>query len=211
MSRLASRDFPAPQSIASRPPENWSPSSRAARPALVGSTPSGTVRQAAPDTSSRTRNLKDRAREYAASIPPNAQTERARQDEGWGGETGCARLDPCREQTIPISGRASPWRSPRPPCSAWRHRSRNSCDAGTGGQVQPTAGKMLANMAAAGIDPKKIDTILISHCHPDHRSSSTTLIVKSPSPMRPSMMKAPGRGHSGFAVTPGYPPCRATP
>ena len=42
------------------------------------------------------------------------------------------------------------------------------CDSGTGGQVQPTAGKMMANMAAAGIDPKKIDSILISHCHPDH-------------------------------------------
>ena len=42
------------------------------------------------------------------------------------------------------------------------------CDSGTGGQVQPTAGKMLVNMAAAGIDPAKIDTILISHCHPDH-------------------------------------------
>jgi glyoxylase-like metal-dependent hydrolase (beta-lactamase superfamily II) len=42
------------------------------------------------------------------------------------------------------------------------------CDSGTGGQVQPTAGKMMANMKAAGIDPTKIDTILISHCHPDH-------------------------------------------
>ena len=42
------------------------------------------------------------------------------------------------------------------------------CDSGTGGQVQPTAGKMMASMAAAGINPKKIDTILISHCHPDH-------------------------------------------
>jgi glyoxylase-like metal-dependent hydrolase (beta-lactamase superfamily II) len=42
------------------------------------------------------------------------------------------------------------------------------CDSGTGGQVQPTAGKMMANMKAAGIDPAKIDTILISHCHPDH-------------------------------------------
>lgn len=42
------------------------------------------------------------------------------------------------------------------------------CDSGTGGQLLPTAGKMMANMAAAGIDPKKIDTILISHCHPDH-------------------------------------------
>ena len=42
------------------------------------------------------------------------------------------------------------------------------CDSGTGGQVQPTAGKLAANMKAAGIDPAKIDTILISHCHPDH-------------------------------------------
>src|SRR5215470_8386759 len=42
------------------------------------------------------------------------------------------------------------------------------CDSGTGGQWQPTAGKMTANMKAAGIDPKKIDTILISHFHPDH-------------------------------------------
>jgi glyoxylase-like metal-dependent hydrolase (beta-lactamase superfamily II) len=42
------------------------------------------------------------------------------------------------------------------------------CDSGTGGQVQPTAGKLMANMKAAGIDPGKIDTILVSHCHPDH-------------------------------------------
>jgi len=42
------------------------------------------------------------------------------------------------------------------------------CDSGTGGQVQPTAGKMMANMKAAGIDPAKIDTVLISHFHPDH-------------------------------------------
>src|SRR3954452_23643964 len=39
------------------------------------------------------------------------------------------------------------------------------CDSGTGGQVQPTAGKMMANMKAAGIDSATIDTILISHCH----------------------------------------------
>ena len=42
------------------------------------------------------------------------------------------------------------------------------CDSGTGGQVQPTAGKMMTNMKAAGIDASKIDTILISHFHPDH-------------------------------------------
>jgi glyoxylase-like metal-dependent hydrolase (beta-lactamase superfamily II) len=42
------------------------------------------------------------------------------------------------------------------------------CDSGTGGQVQPTAGKFAANFKAAGFDPAKVDTILISHFHPDH-------------------------------------------
>lgn len=42
-------------------------------------------------------------------------------------------------------------------------------DAGSGaGQWQPTATKLMSNMAAAGIDPARIDTILISHFHPDH-------------------------------------------
>jgi glyoxylase-like metal-dependent hydrolase (beta-lactamase superfamily II) len=42
------------------------------------------------------------------------------------------------------------------------------CDSGTGGQVQPTAGKFMTNFKAAGFDPAKVDVILISHCHPDH-------------------------------------------
>jgi len=49
------------------------------------------------------------------------------------------------------------------------------CDAGGGGQVQAfnplsvfVSGKMIANMKAAGIDPARIETILISHFHPDH-------------------------------------------
>jgi glyoxylase-like metal-dependent hydrolase (beta-lactamase superfamily II) len=42
-------------------------------------------------------------------------------------------------------------------------------DAGTGGQVQPTAGLMMSqNMKAAGIDPTKISTIIVTHFHPDH-------------------------------------------
>ena len=42
------------------------------------------------------------------------------------------------------------------------------CDSGTGGQVQPTAGKFMAGFKAAGFDPANVDTILVSHCHPDH-------------------------------------------
>jgi glyoxylase-like metal-dependent hydrolase (beta-lactamase superfamily II) len=49
------------------------------------------------------------------------------------------------------------------------------CDTGGGDQVQAfnpnsifVSGRMKANMKAAGIDPKKIETILISHFHPDH-------------------------------------------
>lgn len=41
-------------------------------------------------------------------------------------------------------------------------------DAGTGGQVQPTAGKLAENMKAAGIDPAAITKVMISHFHPDH-------------------------------------------
>ncbi|MGC1897596.1 MAG: MBL fold metallo-hydrolase, partial [Pseudolabrys sp.] len=42
-------------------------------------------------------------------------------------------------------------------------------DSGTGGQLQPTVGLMAAkNMKAAGIDPAKIETIIVTHFHPDH-------------------------------------------
>lgn len=44
-------------------------------------------------------------------------------------------------------------------------------DSGTGipGQVQPTAGLLASkNLAAAGIDPAKIETVVVTHFHPDH-------------------------------------------
>jgi glyoxylase-like metal-dependent hydrolase (beta-lactamase superfamily II) len=41
-------------------------------------------------------------------------------------------------------------------------------DAGTGGQMAPTAGRLSANMKAAGISPAEIGTIIITHFHPDH-------------------------------------------
>ena len=41
-------------------------------------------------------------------------------------------------------------------------------DTGTAGQLAPTTGLLADSFATAGIDPKSIDTILISHFHPDH-------------------------------------------
>jgi glyoxylase-like metal-dependent hydrolase (beta-lactamase superfamily II) len=41
-------------------------------------------------------------------------------------------------------------------------------DTGTAGQIADSAGFMNANMNAAGIAPEAIDTIVISHFHPDH-------------------------------------------
>src|SRR5579885_2884529 len=41
-------------------------------------------------------------------------------------------------------------------------------DTGTAGQITDTAGVMLDNLKVAGITPAAIDTILISHFHPDH-------------------------------------------
>jgi glyoxylase-like metal-dependent hydrolase (beta-lactamase superfamily II) len=41
-------------------------------------------------------------------------------------------------------------------------------DTGTAGQITDSAGVMNDNLAIAGIAPEAIDTILISHFHPDH-------------------------------------------
>ena len=41
-------------------------------------------------------------------------------------------------------------------------------DTGTGGQISPTAGMIVDNLAAAGVAPKDVDQIVISHFHPDH-------------------------------------------
>jgi glyoxylase-like metal-dependent hydrolase (beta-lactamase superfamily II) len=41
-------------------------------------------------------------------------------------------------------------------------------DAGAGANFQPTAGKLLENLEAAGIDPKAITTVVFTHGHADH-------------------------------------------
>jgi glyoxylase-like metal-dependent hydrolase (beta-lactamase superfamily II) len=41
-------------------------------------------------------------------------------------------------------------------------------DTGYGPGIAPSVGLLPANMAAAGIDPRSIDIVILSHLHPDH-------------------------------------------
>jgi glyoxylase-like metal-dependent hydrolase (beta-lactamase superfamily II) len=41
-------------------------------------------------------------------------------------------------------------------------------DTGSGNYLLPTAGMVQRNLALAGVDPKSIDTVLLTHMHPDH-------------------------------------------
>jgi len=41
-------------------------------------------------------------------------------------------------------------------------------ETGSGASMGPTAGWLPRNLAAAGIDPAHVDTILLTHMHPDH-------------------------------------------
>jgi len=46
-------------------------------------------------------------------------------------------------------------------------------ETGCGTYMAPTSGNVLANLAAAGIDPGDIDSVLLTHMHPDHSAGLT--------------------------------------
>ncbi len=48
-------------------------------------------------------------------------------------------------------------------------------DTGSGNYMQPSAGMVQRNLAGAGIDPKSIDTVLLTHMHPDHSAGLTDM------------------------------------
>ncbi len=41
-------------------------------------------------------------------------------------------------------------------------------ETGSGNYLLPTAGKLLQNLKAAGVNPADIDTVMLTHMHPDH-------------------------------------------
>lgn len=64
-------------------------------------------------------------------------------------------------------------------------------DTGTAGQIVDTAGSMGANLAVAGLKPSAIDTIVISHFHPDHINGIKDKFGKKVFPNAEIMVPAP--------------------
>jgi glyoxylase-like metal-dependent hydrolase (beta-lactamase superfamily II) len=48
-------------------------------------------------------------------------------------------------------------------------------ETGSGNYLQPTAGKVLTNIKATGVDPAAIEAVLLTHMHPDHSAGLTNM------------------------------------
>src|SRR5256885_4560589 len=48
-------------------------------------------------------------------------------------------------------------------------------ETGSGNYLLPTAGTLLTNLKAAGVDPADIECVLLTHMHPDHSAGLTDM------------------------------------
>ena len=48
-------------------------------------------------------------------------------------------------------------------------------ETGSGNYLLPTAGTLLTNLKAAGVDPADIESVLLTHMHPDHSAGLTDM------------------------------------
>jgi glyoxylase-like metal-dependent hydrolase (beta-lactamase superfamily II) len=46
-------------------------------------------------------------------------------------------------------------------------------ETGSGDYLAPTTGKLQQNLEAAGVDPAYIETVILTHMHPDHSAGLT--------------------------------------
>ena len=67
----------------------------------------------------------------------------------------------------------SVWRSAYPVLLVRTDRQMVLVDTG-GGSMSPETGRLPINLRAAGVDPADIDTIVITHAHPDHAGGILT-------------------------------------
>ena len=68
-------------------------------------------------------------------------------------------------------------------------------DTGTAGMFVPTAASFMANLTAAGFDPKQVDTVVISHFHGDHINGIRTKDGQLVFPNAEVMVPAPEWAH----------------